>query len=135
MARPVARTHHHLTPRVVEMSLPPLSRNPYDSAGRALRQRTSMGDCLVVSQVIPFSMTTREELEQPKRARRSVRPDDMDRLLIEAGFERRFGKGDHWVYTHPQRPYPLTIDPRNPLLATYVSKAIRAIEEILPDDP
>lgn len=58
----------------------------------------------------------------------------MDALLVAAGFERRFGKGDHWVYTHPSRPYPLTIDPRNPLLPAYVSKAIRAIEEVLDDE-
>jgi hypothetical protein len=30
--------------------------------------------------------------------------------------------------------YPLTIDPRNPLLPAYVSKAIRAIEEVLAAD-
>lgn len=58
----------------------------------------------------------------------------MHALLSEAGFDRRYGKGDHWVYTHPRRPYPLTIDPRNPLLPVYVSKAIRAIEEVLDDD-
>ena len=52
----------------------------------------------------------------------------------EAGFDRRYGKGDHWVYTHERRRYPLTIDPRNPLLPAYVSKAIRAIEEVLADD-
>ena len=28
-------------------------------------------------------------------------------------------------------PYPLTVDPRNPLLPAYVSKAIRAIEEVI----
>jgi hypothetical protein len=58
----------------------------------------------------------------------------MDALLTDAGFRRRFGKGDHWVYTHPQLPYPLTIDPKNPLLSAYVSRAIRAIEEVLSDE-
>jgi predicted RNA binding protein YcfA (HicA-like mRNA interferase family) len=47
-----------------------------------------------------------------KRRRRSVTPHDMDKLLVDAGFTRRHGKGDHWVYSHPQRPFPLTIDPR-----------------------
>jgi hypothetical protein len=42
-------------------------------------------------------------------------------------------KRDHWVYTHPQRPFPLTIDPRNPLLPAYVSKTISAIEEVIGD--
>jgi predicted RNA binding protein YcfA (HicA-like mRNA interferase family) len=68
-----------------------------------------------------------------KRRRRSVTPHDMDKLLVDAGFTRRQGKGDHWVYSHPQRPFPLTIDPRNPLLPAYVSKAIAAIEEVMSD--
>jgi predicted RNA binding protein YcfA (HicA-like mRNA interferase family) len=58
----------------------------------------------------------------------------MDRLLGEAGFQRRSGKGDHWVYTHPKRQFPLTIDPRKPLLPVYVTKAMQAIEEVL-DQP
>jgi hypothetical protein len=78
------------------------------------------------------------ELEQRitslKTRRRSVDPREIDVLLAEAGFERRYGKGDHWVYTHPRRRFPLTIDPRKPLLPVYVSKAIRAIEEVLADD-
>jgi hypothetical protein len=69
-----------------------------------------------------------------RQRRRSVHPDEMHALLTEAGFDRRFGKGDHWVYTHSRRRYPLTIDPRNPLLPAYVSKAIRAIEEVLAAD-
>jgi predicted RNA binding protein YcfA (HicA-like mRNA interferase family) len=77
---------------------------------------------------------TAQELASLKKRRRSVHPDDMHSLLSEAGFERRYGKGDHWIYTHPRRPYPLTIDPRNPLLPVYVSKAIRAIEEVLAAD-
>jgi predicted RNA binding protein YcfA (HicA-like mRNA interferase family) len=75
-----------------------------------------------------------QELAQLKKRRRSVKPDDMHKLLAAAGFVRRYGKGDHWVYTHARLPYPLTIDPRNPLLPAYVSKAIHAIEEVLTDD-
>jgi predicted RNA binding protein YcfA (HicA-like mRNA interferase family) len=44
------------------------------------------------------------ELEQRlaslKTRRRSVDPGEIDALLAETGFERRYGKGDHWVYTH-----------------------------------
>jgi predicted RNA binding protein YcfA (HicA-like mRNA interferase family) len=79
-------------------------------------------------------MDLRSELARLKRSRRSVRPGDLDALLRRAGFERRQGKGDHWVYTHPRRPFPLTVDPRNPLLPVYVGKAIRAIEEVLDHD-
>lgn len=80
-------------------------------------------------------MSLETELASLKKRRRSVNPNEMHGLLSEAGFERRYGKGDHWVYTHPRRRYPLTIDPRNPLLPAYVSKAIRAIEEVLADEP
>jgi predicted RNA binding protein YcfA (HicA-like mRNA interferase family) len=79
-------------------------------------------------------MDVRSELAKLKKRRRSVNPKDMHALLVAAGFERRYGKGDHWIYTHPDRRYPVTIDPRNPLLPAYVSKAIRAIEEVLADD-
>jgi len=79
-------------------------------------------------------MGIEQDLASLKTRRRSVHPDVMHALLSEAGFDRRYGKGDHWVYTHERRRYPLTIDPRNPLLPTYVSKAIRAIEEVLADD-
>jgi predicted RNA binding protein YcfA (HicA-like mRNA interferase family) len=73
-------------------------------------------------------------LSQLKKRRRSVKPGEIHALLTEAGFERRYGKGDHWVYSHDLRQFPLTIDPENPLLPVYVSKAIRAIEEVLADD-
>lgn len=79
-------------------------------------------------------MGLQEQLAEVKKRRRSVDPAEMHALLSEAGFVRRYGKGDHWVYTHPQRRYPLTIDPRRPLLPAYVSKAIRAIEEVLTDE-
>jgi predicted RNA binding protein YcfA (HicA-like mRNA interferase family) len=79
-------------------------------------------------------MDLKGELASLRQRRRSVRPQEMHALLTEAGFERRYGKGDHWVYTHPRRPFPLTVDPRNPLLPAYVSKAIRAIEEVLADE-
>ena len=79
-------------------------------------------------------MDLRRHEEALKTRRRSVAPAHMHALLLEAGFDRRYGRGDHWVYTHPRRRHPLTIDPRNPLLPTYVSQAIRAIEEVLADD-
>jgi predicted RNA binding protein YcfA (HicA-like mRNA interferase family) len=79
-------------------------------------------------------MGIEQELDSLKKRRRSVDPGEIHALLTEAGFERRYGKGDHWVYTHRKRPFPLTIDPRKPLLPVYVSRAIRAIEEVLADE-
>jgi hypothetical protein len=79
-------------------------------------------------------MDVQERLASLRKRRRSVDPAELHALLTATGFERRYGKGDHWVYTHALRRYPLTIDPRKPLLPAYVSKTIRAIEEVLPDD-
>lgn len=77
----------------------------------------------------------RERLERwladVRTRRRSVRPAEAHRVLLSAGFERRFGKGDHWVYSQPGRPRLITIDPRSPLLPAYVSEIIIAIEELL----
>ena len=74
----------------------------------------------------------REEIERLRRRRRSVRPQALHRILTRAGFTRRYGKGDHWVYRHPDLPSRrLVIDPRNPLLPAYVTKAMRALEEVL----
>ncbi|MXW25285.1 MAG: type II toxin-antitoxin system HicA family toxin [Dehalococcoidia bacterium] len=73
-----------------------------------------------------------EDVERLKTRRRNVRPQDLHRLLLQAGFTRRFGRGDHWVYRHPHwSGRRLVVDPRTPLLPAYVSKAIRAIEEAL----
>lgn len=55
-----------------------------------------------------------KSIAELKKRRRSVKPAAMHALLTEAGFERRYG------------PYPL--------LPVYVSKAIRAIEEVLADE-
>lgn len=79
-------------------------------------------------------MELKKEIEELKKSRRSVKPKALDRLLKRAGFEKRSGKGDHWVYKHHDRKLILTIDPRNPLLPAYVSKAIKAIEEVLEDE-
>lgn len=77
-------------------------------------------------------MDLAERVERLKTSRRNVRAQDLDRLLRQAGFERRFGKGDHWVYEHPDRvARPLVIDPRTPVLPVYVTKAIRAMEEVM----
>ena len=76
-------------------------------------------------------MDLAERVERLKKSRRSVRARDLDRLLLEAGFTRRFGKGDHWVYRHPELARRVVIDPRTPVLPVYVTKAIRAIEEVM----
>ncbi len=76
-------------------------------------------------------MSVKDEVAELKKRRRSVKPQALHKLLKKAGFERRYGKGDHWVYKHELLDYLLTIDPRKPLLPVYVSKAIKAIEEVM----
>lgn len=65
-----------------------------------------------------------------RRSMRSVDPDEADSILRAMGFTRRAGKGDHRVYSHPDLPWNLVIDPRRPLLPAYVRQIIRAIEAI-----
>ena len=79
-------------------------------------------------------MDARARIEQLRTRRRGISPREIDALLRSAGFSRRVGRGDHWVYSHPARRGPLTIDSgRNPLLPAYVTKAINAVEEVLDD--
>lgn len=104
-------------------------------AGEAVRDHNSWcAPIHPIPHLVSSTVDIKQELAQLKKRRRSVKPDDMHALLSEAGFDRRYGKGDHWVYTHPRMQYPLTIDPENPLLPAYVSKAIRVIEEVLADE-
>lgn len=94
---------------------------------------TWLRSLLLIPHVVS-SLKLIDELEILKKSRRSVKPKTLDRLLKKAGFVRRMGKGDHWVYKHPERQLILTVDPRNPLLPAYVGKAIRAMEEILENE-
>ena len=84
--------------------------------------------------MVSCAVGLKERIDELKRRRRNVSPDELHGLLSEAGFARRQGKGDHWIYSHPLRTENLSIDPHKPLLPVYVSKAIRAIEEVLDDD-
>ncbi len=71
-----------------------------------------------------------EELGRLRQRRRSVRPQELHRLLLRAGFHFREGKGSHRVYSHPSLTRILTIpQSRTPLRAVYVDAAIDAIRE------
>lgn len=79
----------------------------------------------------------REELERwvvdARMRRRNIHPREAHRVLVLAGFGRRFGQGDHWVYRRSETAL-LVIDPRVPLLPAYASAVISAIEQILKED-
>lgn len=66
-----------------------------------------------------------------------VRFNELEKLLTKVGgFESEPGDGDHYGLTHPDLPFPLTIDTRGkhkPLKAVYVKKAIKYFEDLNPD--
>ncbi|MYI81861.1 MAG: type II toxin-antitoxin system HicA family toxin [Chloroflexi bacterium] len=88
--------------------------------------------------LVPFAVPHRnwylnsvDELERLARRRRSVRPAELHRILVRAGFIAREGRGSHRVYRHPDLIRILTIPQnRNPVRAVYVDEAIKAIREV-----
>ncbi len=79
-------------------------------------------------------MDVRRAVEQLKGRRRNVSPNELDTMLTAAGFAYRWGGRNHAIYSHPKLTYNVTVKQNEPLLPTYVSKAIRAIEEVLDDE-
>ena len=80
-------------------------------------------------------MATRDKRVQAMRQNpRNVRFAELRAALEGYGFIGRPGKGDHWVFHHPDLRESLTVDPRRPfLLPVYVRNAIRAMDS-LPED-
>jgi hypothetical protein len=72
-----------------------------------------------------------KRLARLKTARRSVKPQELDVLLLTAGFSRRRGRAQDSVYSHPKLEAPFAIPTDNPVRPTYVSRAIRAIEQVI----
>jgi len=78
-------------------------------------------------------MTKREkDLSKIKDYPKNVRFSDLDRILLDIGFEKR-QKGSHAVYSYPGYP-PITVPNRKPfLLQVYVRNAVQVIERIIQD--
>jgi predicted RNA binding protein YcfA (HicA-like mRNA interferase family) len=78
-------------------------------------------------------MTRREKLlERFRKNDKNVRFDEIDRLLIGLGFERR-SSGSHFVYR--MEKIQITIPQRKPfILPVYVKNVLRIIDELLADD-
>ena len=67
--------------------------------------------------------------ENPK----NVRPEELERLLLSFGFEKRSGKVSHRFYKR-KGSNPLSIPYRKPFLKPhYVKLALEAIERIIED--
>ena len=73
----------------------------------------------------------KDDLARLKKGRRSVRPQDLDRLLRAAGFERRSGRAQDSVYSHPRLEAPFAVPIDDPVLPVHVSRAVRAIETVI----
>jgi predicted RNA binding protein YcfA (HicA-like mRNA interferase family) len=78
-------------------------------------------------------MTKREKLlERFRKNDKNVRFEEMDRLLISLGFERR-SAGSHFIYRKSK--IQITIPQRKPfILPVYVRNVLRVIDELLEDD-
>jgi hypothetical protein len=72
-------------------------------------------------------MTKREKrLAQMVNNPRTVRPEDLEAVLLDAGFAKRSGKGDHVIFTKGETT--LSVDYRQPyLLTVYVRRALAMI--------
>lgn len=79
-------------------------------------------------------MELRARIEQLKRRRRSVPPNELNSLLVDAGFQYRWGGRNHAIYSHPKLAYNVSIKQEKPLKPAYVSKALRAIEEVFDEE-
>ncbi len=77
-------------------------------------------------------MAAREKrIDAMRRNPRNVRFAELRAVLEELGFIGKPGKGDHWVFRHPDLREHTTVDARRPfLLPVYVRNAIRAIDSL-----
>ena len=76
-------------------------------------------------------MSRREKrLESLKRSRKGVRPQDFEGIILDFGFVKGSGKGDHRVYRHPDGRH-FTLDfGRNPVRRVYVEQFLALIGEL-----
>ena len=73
-------------------------------------------------------------LKKVKQNPKNVRPEELERLLLRSGFEKRRGKGSHSTYKR-KGFRPITITYKKPFLKPhYVKLALQAIERIIEDE-
>jgi len=72
-----------------------------------------------------------------KNSPKDVMFDDLEKLMTRAGgFTSITGKGDHYVFSHPELERQISVDcngKHRPLLPVYVKKSIKAFDEVNPD--
>ena len=67
-------------------------------------------------------------LAAARENRRNVRFPDFCRMLEDAGFLIRSGKGSHYIAEHPANDMTLTFPRRDPLRIGYVIRALKMID-------
>ena len=73
-------------------------------------------------------------LQKLRQNPKNVRFDDIDKLLLGLGFDKRQRGSSHIVYTISGQP-PLTIPYRKPfILPVYVKQVLELLDELLEDD-
>ncbi len=79
-------------------------------------------------------MSRREKaLKKVKQNPKNVRPEELERLLIRFGFEKRSGKGSHVIYKR-KGFRPITVPYRKPFLKPYYVKLALQIIETIDED-
>jgi predicted RNA binding protein YcfA (HicA-like mRNA interferase family) len=65
---------------------------------------------------------------------KNVRPEELERLLLRLGFEKRQGSGSHVIYKLDE--FRLTVPYRKPFLKPiYIRLALEIIDELGLDEP
>lgn len=105
--------------------------SPLAGARLADTPSTHLGAIRLISHVLSSAVNLRDKIEQMMTRRRSVPSAEVDALMIEASFKCRWGGRNHAIYSHPLLERNVSIKQTSPLLPTYVSTALRAIEEVL----
>lgn len=65
-----------------------------------------------------------------------IKFDEVDKLMISFGFERRQPSkgGSHYIYTHPKIDECPSIPKKNPVKRAYIKNAVKAIERLMEID-
>jgi predicted RNA binding protein YcfA (HicA-like mRNA interferase family) len=73
-------------------------------------------------------------LAKLRRNPKNIRPEELEKLLLWLGFEKRAGKGSHTVYKMDE--YRLTVPYKKPFLkSVYIKLALEIIDELGLDKP
>lgn len=70
-----------------------------------------------------------KRIESLRNAPNSVRPQELEQVLLDAGFKPRVGKGDHRNYSRGHRDFTIDFGQR-PVKPIYVKKVLAMLDAI-----